>query len=301
MDFKLIALILMLWVASVARADVVWIVGQDEPIYGIVESSDEQQIGFRESADGVEFALRTIPRKSIETIVINRDPQRLASLTPGEWDAWLMLAEELHPQKQDPIARNLAMRLLVIVIANTDRESQRRIAIEELVSLARSEAERETLNQLRYLQTGQGSVLKLNTGQIEEFETADKQATADLVRRVRLQELSKGELLENGNAKKIIQSLDEVCSWEELLQISRTNRIDEPSLRRLVELELKLRQRGDDTENAARSDWHVLARQVGHHQLALPTIENVTEFDPQATRFVDGQWVKPSSPFAPRK
>ena len=297
MAFKITGSIVLLWItsfASVAQADVVWIVGQDDPIYGIVESSDEQQIVFRETVDGQKFSARTIQRSSIETLVINHDPQQLAKLPSGQWETWLSLAETLHAQKKDPVARNLAIRVLVIVVANSERENQRQTAIEELVSLARSESERQKFNQLRYLETGHGSVPKKIAGEFENFESSEKKAVADLVRRVRLQETSTEELSRNGKAKEIVLSLDEVCSWEDLLQMSRTNRIDEPSLRRLVELELKLRQNSDGgSENATRSDWHVLAQQVGHHELTLPRIENVTEFDPRATRFADGKWMKP--------
>lgn len=280
-------------VLGITQADVLWIVGQHEPIFGIVESSNDQQVMFRQTTDGLEFTLRAIKRIDIETMVVNHDSEKLASLQPGDWGEWLRLAEDLDSQKKDPVARDLAMRLLVVVAGNTDRDSQRRTAIEALVSFARSDSQREQLNRLRYLETGQGAVQNQHLGPTEDVGLIERVAIAELVRQVRLQQIQHAELARNEEAEKVVASLEGGCSWEELLRISRSNRIDESNGRRLVELELRLRRReSDPSPKTPRSSWHRLADQVGVREWELPTIENVTRFDPQATRFDDGKWVR---------
>ena len=280
--------------AAITRADVVWIAGQDEPIFGIVESSDAQQVMFRQTSDGQEFTLRFIKRTDIQTMVVNHDPQTLASLQPGDWDDWLRLSEELYSQRRDPVARDLAMRLLIVVAGNSDHDAERRSAFAALLPLARSDVEREQLMQLRYLETGEGEVRPRDVDSSKQIGNAEKERVAALVRRVRLQQIQPAELSKNAEAKRVVSSLEEVCSWEELLRLSRINRIDDESLRRLVELEFSLRRRNQNgPTKKPTSEWHLLANRIGGSELELPTIENVTEFDPQATQFADGKWSRP--------
>jgi len=258
-------LYLLLATVDPVGADAIWLVGQKQPIYGIVESSDQKQIQFRRTTDGQQFESQTIGRNSVETIVVNHDSSRLSSLPYGDWKPWLELAEELDSQKQDPVARNLAIRLLVIVTANSNDAQQRGAAMDGLVSLARNNAERQQFNRLRYLETGKGEPApSVRAGR---SSPRDRKSAADLVRRVRLQQTTNRELNDRVSEKKLISSLQGVCSWQESDKKSGvTNR---------------------------QSDWHVLARQIGTSDLQLPSIKNVTEFDPSATKFVTGKWTKP--------
>ena len=284
-------LAIVLAIATPADADVIWLVGQQQPVYGIVDSVGQKQINFRQTTDGQTFQSRKINRRSIATVVINYDASRLSSLAYGDWKPWLELAEELDSQKQDPVARNLAIRLLVIITANSGNLDQRRNAMDSLVSLARNKTEQKQFNRLRFLETGRGDLEVA-----EESQQADPQArkaAADLVRRVRLQQINQRELAKRVPEMDVISSLEGVCSWQELLQISQSNRIDSRNLRRLVELELTLRSDKKSSVADSQNDWHVLARQIGTSQLTLPSIDNVTEFDPAATKFVDGKWTKP--------
>ncbi len=278
---------------QVAEADVIWIKGQAQPFFGIVDAADDQQISFRQTDDGKSFESRKITQSSVRVVVINHDEQRLAALTQGNWQSWLDYAEELDSQKRDPVARNLAIKLLIVVVAHSDDREQREVALSKLVSLSRSEEERSKLEQLRFLETGEKLPVQSVVADVNHSQQA-KASAADLVRKIRLQENTDGKLGDDSAARVVISSFEDICSWQELVQIAKANRIDGQSVKRLVALELALRMtEKDSVPTQSRKQWHELAQRIGTSQLSLATIDSVTEFDPWATSFANGKWSRP--------
>ena len=276
--------------ASVVSADTIWLAGEKEPIYGIVDSSDATNVSFRRTADGKEFESMTLARSEIESIVTSFDEARLVALIPGDWGSWHRYAEELIPQKRDPVAHTLAMRLLVIVAANTS-EAQRDAALADLISLARNEDQREKLHRLRYLETGVLPLQKKKEVSKAIPNANDRLRATRLVRSIR-NGVTIDNLLQDEQVKATVNAFKKVCSWEELVKISKSNRIDQQHLRTLVALEYQLRVgESEGTANRQREvPWHFLAGRTGSKTLSLPTIGNATEFDPTQTRYADGRW-----------
>ena len=276
---------------DVSNADVVWLVGEEKPFYGIVESSDASAISFRRTTDGTTYELVSLDRKSVESIVTNFDSLRLASLLPEDWQSWIEYSEELISQKQDPVARNLAMRLLVIVIGNSSDVNQRDAALADLISLARNADELKRLTQLRYLETGVRQSIQAEASTVSLLSSSDRMAAIEVVQAIRNGK-DVSSPIRDAKLKQTVDSFADVCSWEELVQISKSNRIGDQQLRQLVALEYQLRTNdaARSSEDAAKVSWHLLANRTEKSSISFPTIENVTEFNPNETRFVDGKW-----------
>ena len=276
--------------SSSAIADTLWLVGQEKPVHGIVESIENAQISFQQTSNGREFQRIEIAQRSIQTMIVNFDATRLSNLAHGDWDAWYEYAEELMPQKQDPVARVLARRLLVIVAGNSKEADLRKAALSDLISLTQNEVQKKKLRQLYYLETGDKSFVEQNTTSATLPPMEQRKAAAERVNAIR-RGRDVGQLANNESLKSVISSFEETCSWQELIQISRSNRIDNRSLRRLVALELELlTAKGSRESSDSKNEWHILAGRAGASTLSLPSIDNVTEFDPQETSFQNGKW-----------
>ena len=275
------------------HADSIWLNGASSPLFGIVESSDDQSIVFKKTSDGSTFETVTIPKAQVSSVVINLDAQRLSSLVHGRWQQWQDYAEELFSQKQDPVARNLAMRLSVIVAGNAKDTRQRNAALNDLIALARNETERENLLTLRYLETGQKPPEKQDVPPTNLPSVESRQAAVKLVRSIRLRR-DVSQQLASEQLKQTVSAMQQVCSWQELVQIANSNRIDAQDLRQLVALELELRivDKESKATNTAGGSWHLQASRISNKTVSLPTITSATGFDPDENRFVDGRWEK---------
>lgn len=275
-----------------ACADTLWRVGESSPIFGIIKSSNDQSIVFDQTSDGKTFETVTLARNAISSTIVNYDSERLSSLVGGDWKPWGEYAEELISQKQDPVARNLAMRLLVIIAGNSKNSRQRQSALNDLIALAEDDSQREKLLMLRYLETGQKQPAKDSAQQAPLPGAGDRAAAAKMVQLIR-RGGSVNRQLTSEQIKKTVSAFEHVCTWQELVQISKSNRIDDQELKRLVALEYELR--AADSKANVRSDggsWHLQASRVIADTVTLPTIKTATGFDPEETRFVDGQWKK---------
>jgi hypothetical protein len=271
-------------------ADTLWFEGQQDPIYGIVESTAGGKVQFQRTSDGSTFERIEIDSEKVRLMVKNFDSVRLESLEPGNWNAWHEYAEELFVQRKDPVAHHLAMRLWVVVLGNSQDAQQREAALSNLVGLARSNEERRKLQQLQYLETGK-RVTVVNPEAKETMPAMDQRKSAAM--RIKSVRNGQGTIDTNDeDLKRVVSYFEGTCSWQELIQISRSNRIGNRSLRLLVELELALLS-GDKNGVADQYvEWHALAVRVGSSTLKLPTVSNVTEFDPLATKFENGKWTR---------
>lgn len=287
------AVALFLATPNVTRADTIWLDGESSPLFGIIESSDQQSIVFKKTADGSTFESVAISKDRISSVVVSFDVQRLSSLVHGDWQPWQDYAEELFSQKQDPVARNLAIRLLVIIVGNSKGTRQRDAALNDLIALARNEVERENLLRLRYLETGRGQPEKKVVQPTNLPSRESRKSAAKLVQSIRRRR-DVSQQLSDQQLKETVSAFSQTCSWQELVQFAKANRIDDEGLRRLVALELELRTEDGEskTSNANRGSWHLQANRISTATLDLPTIRSATGFDPQQNRFVDGHWKK---------
>lgn len=286
--------VLILVTSSVVSADTIWLIENKQPLYGMVASQNAESIVFRQTTNGTQFKKIAVSKSDIETIVINFDSQRLSRLSTDNFLGYAEYAEELQSQRKDPVAQTLALRLLVIVIGNSKDVDLRRSSLFQLVSLARNDAEMAKFQRLLYLETGIPSSRVEATNPVWLAHTPESRIAAiELIKRVR-QGKSMTDQIDDVQVKETIDQFESVCSWNELIQISKSNRINNQQLGRLVELESRLRKAGARNGEIAEDPnqpWNLLAKRIGIKDVDILGIESVTEFDPNDVHFVDGQWV----------
>jgi hypothetical protein len=302
---------LVAWVGlfpSIAFADVLWLVDDPEPKFGLVAEANDEVVRFNESVDGVNFEAVEYQRSKVTALVVNVDFKRLESLSVDRISEYRDYAEELIPQAVDPVARRLAIRLLVIVAGNSDGKKVRKAAIASLVRLASTKEERQRWRLLEFLETGSNhspSLEKLNQNR-PRTSAADRNELVAL-----LQSLRRGEKRSLANVKLSVRETAnvwrETCSWEELEQIAKVNLLRDDQLQRLVNLEYEIRRvdQGDamDGENGSNANslktneeqtpWNELALRSEKRKIEFPTIENATEFDSRDYLFRNGRWQRP--------
>lgn len=285
-----------------ANADAIWLFGESDPIFGLVVNRDEQAMRFNQTHDGVSFKTVTLKLSSVQSMVINFDVDRLQSLSPDRLKDYRDYAEELTSQAKDPVARRLALRLFVIVAGNSKDRRVRDAALASIVGLANSEEERRRWKTLYYLETGnQGSMPRDpsdRTGSPAELSSV--QQRRELVGL--LQSLRKGETVRFESIAPSLRETaslwSEVCSWEELVQISKSNFVNDEQLQRIVAFEYEIRKidqqpAPDAHETSSPSvvaSWPELANRIAIDRVEIPSIRNATQFDPRQSIFRDGKW-----------
>lgn len=288
-----------------ARADAVWLVDRSEPIFGMVVEQNDQSLRLNQTSDGINFVEVELKRAEVQSVVLNFDAARLERLSPDRLADYYNYAEELLPQAKDPVARRLAIRLFVIVAGNSKQDRVRSAAIASLVRLANSKTERARWRMLQYLETGSPN---LNAAQSQDRSGSIKQLATEEQRRglvQLLQSLRRGETVNLNAVDPIVRKTaalwSELCPWEELQQISKSNRIGDEQLQRLVEFEYAVRQldqqptvgSNEDRDSPVAASWQQLASRIEIDRVKIPSIGNATEFDPRESVFRDGRWQTP--------
>ena len=90
---------------SSARADTVWVRGQQTPVSGLIVSTTDEFVEVRVFENGQFAKTINFPRTQIQQVVTNINPNRLALLDPAHPAAYRDYAEELASQKKDPAAQ----------------------------------------------------------------------------------------------------------------------------------------------------------------------------------------------------
>ncbi len=100
--------------AEPARAVILFLKGQDEPVRGYLLESDEHRVVINELLPDNSIKKRTFLRSEIEDLLQTVSAERLESLRPEEPDKYREYAEELAEKSKDPDARVTAIRLFLI-------------------------------------------------------------------------------------------------------------------------------------------------------------------------------------------
>jgi len=100
------------------------------------------------------------------------------------------------------------------------------------------------------------------------------------------------DLLSSDQNRDSIRKWRKLCMPEELDRMAAANQLSKLQLRKLLSVELAIRQPELTNPKAAtsKSTWGELAMQPAPKFKALPTFGNVTEFDPDKTVYRNGVW-----------
>ncbi|HEV7281011.1 MAG TPA: hypothetical protein VGN57_12475 [Pirellulaceae bacterium] len=289
-------IVLSLVATTFARGAAVFLVGEDEPVYGYLISSDASTVVLDvPQADG-RRSRTTFLRDRVEDLVVTVDPERLAGLSPDDPLGYLQYAEELSIKKQDPEARDAARRLFLIAGSLVPQVHGRQAAL----GLANVAAGAEEARKARTLAS-----LADPSGPAAEPVVARPPAARIDAGRARvlvagIQAYRRGEVatarraFDDAENARLLASLDPPVPMD-LLKPSlaeREFRPDHRVLAALVPLERSLRVEGSlaGSRKSAGDDPFSAENRL---PVAWPTWKNVTDFDPAETVFRDGKWRRP--------
>ena len=270
--------------------------------FGLVESQDAEAIRFRLHPElGGES--RVFPRDEVVALVTNIDVSRLANLNPGNLEAYRDYAEELASQSKDLQARDLAIRLFLIVAYGSNHEGTqqrspelRNSAIRNLQQLYRSEAERRAFDKLAFLYQVADLQLAERAGQQEpDLNAATKSRLLSLLVALRSRNMDLArQLTDQPPIAQAWERWSTICRWDELGRIIDQGGPSSIQLERLLKIEVDLLTGQAANPPRKRTDsWAVQAVDHDHRAELIPKFLNVTEYDPRQAVFVDGHWIRP--------
>ena len=304
---RILSLAWIAWMVSgpPAQAIVVYKKGSSQPLMGHLVRQDDRMVTMREELPDGKSRVTAIPRGEIDELIETVSAQRLAALDPAESREYRDYAEELAEKKADPEARDLAIRLYLIA-AHLGRAGNNRGALLGLIALARNPQEKARFRALAYLEDDRhdSRILKAAAYPAPPVAPAAKAiragATDDLRNALRAARRGKGGYAKSLSAKSGVAELftlhHEVLSSEEFDAICGAKSLSEGQLRKLLQLELAL----DDPPGEpaplplAQPVIHWTATPSGGLAPVRPLrLETLTEFDPRASLFRNGAWVRP--------
>ena len=304
----LLFVISLVFAASECQSDVIYS-NDGKIVFGIVESENESHIFFlqRLPAEG-SYQQRVFPRDQIRRLLVTVDQHRLAQLQHGEWESYRDWAEELSVQATDPEARDLALRLYLIVARHAD-EPLRSAGFQGAIKVAGSSAPSNLGIQRRIqalaLQEYEGETpWEMNDADSDTAvasSVARKQErlrdVAAEIRRFRLRMANTlGQLSRDDLTRESLEKFRSICTWQRFEELVTRSELDFASTSRLLNLELAILSdvNGKDPppEPPGRdSPWSVLVNQ-DRPAVELVSFANVSAFDLNATVFRDGAWKK---------
>jgi len=293
-------------VCSPADAVIIYRRGNTEPIKGrLVEETADQIVISVEREDG--FVRKyTFARSEIEDILKAVSKDRLEMLSPEKPAEYRDYAEELSAKREDPDARDMAVRLYLIAASLAPNELGQS-AMLGLIDLAEDDQQQRRYRAMAYLldPDHDRAVLKESTvAPSTTLDAADFDARMKLTKTlhaIRMGDRRKAaNLLRATAVKETIDRYRDFLSYEDLEEAAKpASRLTPGMLRRILMLELALEgasltDDGVDEPAAARLTW---GQVIATGQLdPLPTLSLETlvpGIDPRKSVFRDGKWEAP--------
>ena len=283
----------MSFFADGVRADIVWLRGQSEPVYGIVREVGDSQLTLDEWVGTDKFSERRLSMSDIESYLVNVDPTRLERLNPANPSGYLEYAEELATQRRDPVAQGLCVRLYLIAAKHSSAD-ERRSAICGLLATARSEEEQKQLVQIAELYDVQPRTVKPDS-EVVASEPSDQRSLLEALQKLRRGDsVAAVESLRNPELQELVHGFLGGLDANELVRWAGMDQLSGRQLAQLLSMEraLELSENGGLTLGST-SRWGTESTRSIQSITKIPNLENVTEFDPSKSVFRNRNWQKP--------
>ncbi len=280
-----------------AHADAIYLKGGQTVFGRVVSQRDDAIIFDQRVGRTTEYRNRTILKSEILQVVVNIQPARLEALTPDRPREYRDLAEELAPQKLDPEAQDLALRLYLIAAYLGDA-GLRRDALRGMIRLARSPQEEMRIRGLANVVASGESWLThppepaQPTAEAEIQRSRDRKRLKDALVALRTGKRADAAFVIGQEwVPAALRPYASICTWRQLREWSSEPELQVEWLARTLELELAL----DETvvSGFARSsnsaDWSQLVNQDSL-LTTPPGWANVLEFDPAENVYRSGSW-----------
>jgi len=283
-----------------ASAVVVFVKNSDDPIIGYLVSESDTQIEINSVLSDGRIRKRVIRRSDIEDIVITVAKEKLSALSPDNAQGYRNYADQLARSKQDPEARDAAMRLYLIAI-HLDPATHARSSFLALIKLARTPLEERQFRALAFLFDSAADPSLLRAAKQKALPASNAEARQQLLSAIRLLRRGKSSdarrFLTLPAVRAELSQHETVFTLAEFQTAASQAILSQDNLRKIISLELILDQSNDAPEPSAEpvlgSSWGDNVLGDGVRPLTPLKLETVTEFDPRESKYTDGEWSVP--------
>jgi len=275
-------------------------------LFGQIENQDAQTVRFRLHPE-LGGDLKVFAREDVLALVVNIDSERLERLDLRNLTDYRDYAEELSSQSIDLQARDLAIRLFLIVgywsnrlKADSNAVALRESALRNLQNLARSEKERIGFEKLAFLYQVVPQWPSQNPPEttLVDLDESRRSNLLRLLVAIRTENLILArQLLRQPEIGQDWKRTVMICSWGELNRIIEEDGPSSLQREELLKLEVEILTGQKLIRGRQRPDvWSVQAQNRDDRAELIPSFSNVTEFDPQQALYRGGRWthIQPS-------
>jgi hypothetical protein len=296
----LLFFLLHLWAAPCLG---VIILRKDNPdsIKGFLISQNEQRVVVNEVLADGKTRQRVVQRSDIDLMIISVGEDRLMALRPDQPRAYRDYADELSEKREDPEARNAAIRLYLLA-AHLDTKGQGRGALLSMAGLARSPGEELKFRAIVYLldPAHDRGVLKP--------PSLAKAPQADLTPSERKMLLSAIRALRVGNRREalnfsrrplfqdVFKRYASVLSLEAFgaAATKREALLPDALVKKLITLEMMvLNLPLKEKPSSGDVPWSMLVTTKKDSPVESLSLETITEFNPNETVYKNKHWSVP--------
>lgn len=304
----LLAVFLMSLATQTASA-VILITETGKRIPGYLVSMSATEVVIRVPVQGGEPRIERYPKKSV-SVLESFKTDRLEALQPSNPGAYRDYAEELVARKDDPEARDLALRLLVIA-SSLDPEKLGKGCMATAAGIARNPQEERRLRAVAYLldpghdpsllQEKPGKALPAKaTGLTGDSKAKNFLAALKAYRRGQYTEAEKQA--NTPGVETYFQMFGPISHATFLQACAKAPGVKTPPdpssdlARKILQLELESEDKTDKATDGRKSPWSIALTPDSRRVPPLPSLTNVTEFSPADSVYAKGVWSKPAKP-----
>jgi hypothetical protein len=280
-------------------AVVVFPKGGAEPMMGFLVHQDERRIVLRMATASGESREREFLRSEIDDVLFTVSTERLEMLRCDDPRGYRNYAEELAEKRQDPEARETAIRLYLIA-AHLDTANLARSSLLGMIDLARNESEQRKFRAMAYLldPDHDRSLLKpAATVSVAKKDDTTRALLLGALRALRQGQPSAAQrLLTSPMLKDQLAPFQHVLSYEELKTAAQAPKLSPQQLQKVLTVELALTEtpdNSDPTPKDAAISWQESIQRDGRQPMPVLNLESLTEFNPRQCRYQNGKWIEP--------
>lgn len=300
---RAVSFLVALALASSAQAVIVFEKNNPQPLRGYLIDADEVRIIVEIPLPNGQRQERILPRSAISQMIETVDTDRLARLDPKHPEGYRDYAEELAEKRQDPEARETAMRLYLIAAYLRPNQLGRSCLL-GMTRLAETVEEQRRFRAMAYLLDDQHDPTLLDvpdapeTVHVDALTDEQRELALLMFRMMRTGRKSElANLLNRPHVRKLLGAPGLLEDSESLRAAVRTGEsLDEQQLRQVLIAEIRLLD-PTSTQPAPSQGrqlpWSTVL--AGGQTQPFPPLrlDTVTRFDPREQVFRNGRWVRP--------
>ena len=285
-----IILIAVMLFSSCCKADVL-VTQSNQKHYGLAIGPTADSIQFLElNPDTNEFETRDFDRQIVKSITVTIDQDKLNNLDFDNLYSIREYAEELASIENDASCNRLAKRIFLLLIYRCGPLNEHQSLVESscrnLAKLANSNKELILFEKIGVVYAGLKFSTQLENNAAPAAYPDDE--LLELLRMLRNEQLEAAHKRLNKlrDANQVPSEIEEIA-----VPILATRNVDDAALHRIVTMEIHLLV--PQSQSATKLDPRQFLNRESSKPVGLIKLEDIVEFDLQATQFENGRWIRP--------